>query len=127
MSLTTTHTNWLAGSYTADLQLLQKIAENNALRLNPTTTNIGPEIDSRNRLATGYGYDLWANVTNAAAELTAAGASIGKDVDLSQGMAVTVEIKTGQRRLIECFLSPLIEAASEIRTGTLSMRSLHRP
>jgi hemolysin D len=36
-----------------------------------------------------------------------------KDVDLSPGMAVTVEVKTGQRRLIEYFLSPLIQAAAE--------------
>jgi hemolysin D len=36
-----------------------------------------------------------------------------KDVDLSPGMAVTVEIKTGQRRLIEYFLSPLVQAAAE--------------
>lgn len=36
-----------------------------------------------------------------------------KDVDLSPGMAVTVEIKTGQRRLIEYFLSPLIQVAAE--------------
>lgn len=36
-----------------------------------------------------------------------------KDVDLSAGMAVTVEIKTGQRRLIEYFLSPLIQATGE--------------
>jgi hemolysin D len=36
-----------------------------------------------------------------------------KDVDLSPGMAVTVEIKTGHRRLIEYFLSPLIQAAAE--------------
>lgn len=36
-----------------------------------------------------------------------------RDVDLSAGMAVTVEIKTGQRRLIEYFLSPLIQAAGE--------------
>lgn len=36
-----------------------------------------------------------------------------KDVELSPGMAVTVEIKTGQRRLIEYFLSPLIQAADE--------------
>jgi hemolysin D len=36
-----------------------------------------------------------------------------KDVDLSPGMAVTVEIKTGQRRLIEYFLSPIIQAAAE--------------
>lgn len=33
----------------------------------------------------------------------------GKQVNLSSGMAVTVEIKTGQRRLIEYFLSPLIQ------------------
>lgn len=36
-----------------------------------------------------------------------------EDVDLSPGMAVTVEIKTGQRGLIEHFLSPLIQAAAE--------------
>lgn len=36
-----------------------------------------------------------------------------KDVDLSPGMAVTVEVKTGQRRLIEYFLSPLIQVAAE--------------
>jgi hemolysin D len=36
-----------------------------------------------------------------------------KNVDLSPGMSVTVEIKTGQRRLIEYFLSPLIQAADE--------------
>lgn len=36
-----------------------------------------------------------------------------KDVDLSPGMAVTVEVKTGRRRLIEYFLSPLIQAANE--------------
>ena len=36
-----------------------------------------------------------------------------KNVDLSPGMAVTVEIKTGHRRLIEYFLSPLIQAADE--------------
>jgi hemolysin D len=36
-----------------------------------------------------------------------------KQVDLSAGMAVTIEIKTGQRRLIEYFLSPLMQAADE--------------
>lgn len=36
-----------------------------------------------------------------------------KQVDLSAGMAVTVEVKTGQRRLIEYFLSPLLQAANE--------------
>jgi hemolysin D len=36
-----------------------------------------------------------------------------KDVDLSPGMAVTIEVKTGQRRSIEYFLSPLLQAADE--------------
>jgi hemolysin D len=36
-----------------------------------------------------------------------------KNVDFSPGMAVTVEIKTGHRRLIEYLLSPLIQAAGE--------------
>lgn len=36
-----------------------------------------------------------------------------KDVYLSPGMTVSVEIKTGQRRLIEYFLSPLLQASSE--------------
>jgi hemolysin D len=37
----------------------------------------------------------------------------GKQVTLSPGMAVTVEIKTGKRRLIEYLLSPLIKSAKE--------------
>jgi hemolysin D len=37
----------------------------------------------------------------------------GKEVKLVPDMLVTVEIKTGQRRLIEYFLSPLIQYASE--------------
>ena len=36
-----------------------------------------------------------------------------KEVYLSPGMTVTVEIKTGQRRLIEYFLSPLLQASKE--------------
>ena len=36
-----------------------------------------------------------------------------KDVYLSPGMTVSVEIKTGQRRLIEYFLSPLLQASKE--------------
>jgi hemolysin D len=36
----------------------------------------------------------------------------GEDVALSNGMAVTVEIKTGSRRLIDYVLSPLAEVAS---------------
>lgn len=37
----------------------------------------------------------------------------GKQVDLSPGMAVTVEIKTGQRRVIEYLLSPLLKSVKE--------------
>ncbi len=37
----------------------------------------------------------------------------GKRVNLSPGMVVTVEIKTGERRIIEYLLSPLLEAAQE--------------
>ncbi len=37
----------------------------------------------------------------------------GKPVNLSPGMAVTVEIKTGQRRVIEFLLSPLLKSVKE--------------
>ncbi|MDC8449210.1 MAG: HlyD family type I secretion periplasmic adaptor subunit [Nitrospira sp.] len=37
----------------------------------------------------------------------------GKKVNLSPGMAVTVEIKTGQRRIIEYLLSPLLKSMKE--------------
>lgn len=37
----------------------------------------------------------------------------GKPVNLSPGMAVTVEIKTGQRRVIEYLLSPLLKSVKE--------------
>lgn len=37
----------------------------------------------------------------------------GTEVSLSPGMAVTVEVKTGQRRVIEYFLAPLIQHGSE--------------
>jgi hemolysin D len=37
----------------------------------------------------------------------------GKQVRLSPGMGVTAEIKTGQRRLIEFFLSPLLKSVQE--------------
>lgn len=36
-----------------------------------------------------------------------------KTVRLTPGMAVTVEVKTGKRRVIEYFLSPLLQATSE--------------
>ncbi len=37
----------------------------------------------------------------------------GKEVPLTPGMTVSVEIKTGQRRLIEYFLSPLLRGVNE--------------
>ncbi len=37
----------------------------------------------------------------------------GKQIHLSPGMAVTVEIKTGQRRVIEYLLSPLLKSVQE--------------
>lgn len=37
----------------------------------------------------------------------------GMDVNLSPGMAVLVEVKTGKRRVIEYFLSPLMQYSSE--------------
>ena len=36
-----------------------------------------------------------------------------KQVNLSPGMAVTVEIKTGQRRIIQYLLSPLLKSVKE--------------
>jgi hemolysin D len=37
----------------------------------------------------------------------------GKRVNLSPGMNITAEIKTGQRRVIEYLLSPVQKAGSE--------------
>ena len=37
----------------------------------------------------------------------------GKWIKLSSGMAVTVEVKTGKRRIIEYFLSPLLRYKQE--------------
>ena len=37
----------------------------------------------------------------------------GKDINLMPGMAVTAEVKTGKRRIIEFFLAPLLRAKNE--------------
>jgi hemolysin D len=37
----------------------------------------------------------------------------GKTVNLAPGMAATVEIKTGKRKLIEFLLSPLMKMTNE--------------
>ena len=39
-----------------------------------------------------------------------------KDIPISPGMAVTAEVKTGKRRVIEFFLSPLIKHVDESLT-----------
>jgi len=39
-----------------------------------------------------------------------------KDVPLAPGMAVTAEIKTGERRVIEFFISPFIKYVDESLT-----------
>jgi hemolysin D len=36
----------------------------------------------------------------------------GAEIPVTNGMAVTVEIKTGQRRIIDYIFSPLVEVAS---------------
>jgi hemolysin D len=40
----------------------------------------------------------------------------GRDVSITPGMALTVEVKTNQRRIIEFFLSPLVKYAKESLT-----------
>lgn len=40
----------------------------------------------------------------------------GKDIKVSPGMSVSAEVKTGQRRIIEFFLSPLVKYAKESLT-----------
>jgi hemolysin D len=37
----------------------------------------------------------------------------GREVSLSPGMSVTAEVKTGQRRLLDFFLSPLLRYRDE--------------
>ena len=37
----------------------------------------------------------------------------GKEVKLMPGMAVTAEVKTGKRRVIQLFLAPLLKAKNE--------------
>ena len=37
----------------------------------------------------------------------------GKDVNLTPGMAITIEIKTGKRRIIEFIMAPLLRYQSE--------------
>jgi len=50
----------------------------------------------------------------------------GRDVNMSPGMAATVEIKTDQRRLIEYLLSPLLRT-SRRACASVNPESLRRP
>src|ERR1700739_879844 len=51
----------------------------------------------------------------------------GKDVNLAPGMAVTAEIKTGERRIISYLLSPLRKYRQDsLRERRLLMHSGHR-
>ena len=53
-------------------------------------------------------------VANVGFTLVADGLQVeDKFVRLSPGMSVTAEIKTGRRRVLEYFLSPLLKAKSE--------------
>jgi hypothetical protein len=47
----------------------------------------------------------------------------GRDVNMSPGMAATVEIKTDQRRLIEYLLSPLLRDKQESLRPSATLRS----
>jgi hemolysin D len=40
----------------------------------------------------------------------------GRDVPVTPGMSASVEVKTGDRRIIEFFLSPIIKYARESLT-----------
>lgn len=74
MPLSNPHTNFTTGSYQGDLLYLLKIAENNALRLNPTNAKaLTIHVDSKNRPVIGYGYDLIANKLSAVKDLGDAG------------------------------------------------------
>ena len=52
---------------------------------------------------------LWASI----GEVDIAAVAEGKIVNLTPGMAATVEIKTGKRKLIEFVLSPLMKMKDE--------------
>ena len=53
---------------------------------------------------------LWASI----GEVDIAAVAEGKIVNLTPGMAATVEIKTGKRKLIEFVLSPLMKMTDEV-------------
>ena len=63
------------------------------------------------------GYDTWEANRNTRMNVD------GKTVNLTPGMAATVEIKTGKRKLIEFLLSPLLRMTREAgEKGEVSVR-----
>ncbi|MEJ6022380.1 beta strand repeat-containing protein [Ramlibacter sp. PS4R-6] len=89
MSLPSFNTNYIKGSYAADLLFFLKVSENNPLRLfgeglGGNSSGLKPHIDSVQSVAIGYGYDLIQNKATAVADLQAAGATITNALQLQQ-------------------------------------------
>ena len=125
MSLVTTHTTSITGSYAGDLRLLLKIAENNALRINPNQTNIAPQIDSVGSLFIGYGFDLIVNNVVVTIEaLTNAGATITNVTQLKTLLSsLNAPVTEAQRAQVAALLtlpnegvaSALLQSAIDVR------------
>lgn len=83
MSLSNLKTNFnldLANpTYQGERNFLIKVAENNPLRLYPNDPkNLKPHLDSNDRLAIGYGYDLEKNKTNVVADFAKIGITLAR-------------------------------------------------
>jgi|GEM_PF-5171691 len=79
MSLSTTHTNWLAGSHALDLRYLLKIAENEGLYRNKGTDKESDYLGTKpvgGNLTIGYGYDLVENKSHSVEDLLAVGVAL---------------------------------------------------
>lgn len=79
-----------------------QVAENDPTQLAKSNTNVTSMGQTQNLV---YPVVIGLSKTAVVAD--------GREVPLSVGMTVTVEIKTGSRRLLEYVFSPLIEVGSE--------------
>lgn len=96
-----THTDWITGSYTTDVQYVLEVAENNALLNTPTLANLGPKLDSVESVFIGYGYDLLQqSENNNAAQVVAALQSAG----------ATIIDPAGLENLLESLKAPVSQA-----------------
>jgi hemolysin D len=77
---------------------------------NPNTSSKGQGTDSANASSDGQGQLLYT--ARVVLDRTTIDVD-GKQVKLTPGMAATVEIKTGKRKMIEFLLSPLMRMGSE--------------